>query len=72
MDQGTVQGIGTLLAMLAFIAVCLWAYSGRNKERFEEAARLPFADDLPAQDTPPQTSSELDEKPEVDKVRGNE
>lgn len=47
MDQGTVQGIGTLLAMLAFIAVCWWAYSGRNKKRFEEAARLPFADDMP-------------------------
>lgn len=71
MDQGTAQGIGTLSAMLAFIAVCLWAYSGRNKERFEEAARLPFADDLPAQDTPP-ISSKWSDRPEVDKARGNE
>ena len=48
MDQGTLEGIGTLLAMLAFIAVCVWAYSSRNKERFDEAAMLPFADELQA------------------------
>ena len=48
MDQGTLEGIGTLLAMLAFLAVCAWAYSSRNKARFEEAAMLPFADELPA------------------------
>ncbi len=48
MDQGTLEGIGTLLAMLAFIAVCVWAYSGRNKDRFDEAAQLPFVDELPA------------------------
>jgi cytochrome c oxidase cbb3-type subunit 4 len=44
-DQGTLQGIGTVLVMLAFGAICWWAYSGRNKSRFEEAAQLPFADD---------------------------
>ncbi len=48
MDQGTLEGIGTLLAMLAFIAVCVWAYSSRNKARFDEAAMLPFADELQA------------------------
>jgi len=48
MDQGTLEGIGTLLAMLAFIAVCVWAYSSRNKARFDEAAMLPFADESQA------------------------
>ncbi len=48
MDQGTLEGIGTLLAMLAFLAVCVWAYSARNKARFDEAAMLPFADELQA------------------------
>ncbi|MBQ0721408.1 MAG: cbb3-type cytochrome c oxidase subunit 3 [Gammaproteobacteria bacterium] len=48
MDQGTLEGIGTLLAMLAFISVCVWAYSSRNKARFDEAALLPFADELQA------------------------
>jgi len=46
MDQGTLEGIGTVLAMLAFIGVCVWAYSARNKARFDEAAMLPFADEL--------------------------
>ncbi len=48
MDQGTLEGIGTLLALLAFIAVCVWAYSAGNKTRFDEAAMLPFADELAA------------------------
>ncbi len=42
MDQGTLQGIGTLLAMIAFVSVCVWAYSDRKKKDFDEAAKLPF------------------------------
>lgn len=47
-DQGTLAGIGTVFALIAFIGICLWAYSGRNKSRFDEAAQLPFVDDWPA------------------------
>lgn len=46
MDLGILQGIGTALAMVAFISVCLWAYSAGNRRRFDDAAQLPFADDL--------------------------
>lgn len=45
MDQGTLQGIGTILAMVAFLSVCWWAFSKHKKHDFEEAAKLPFADD---------------------------
>ena len=45
MDIGTLRGIGTLLVLVAFVSVTLWAYSGRNKARFDEAANLPFADE---------------------------
>jgi cytochrome c oxidase cbb3-type subunit 4 len=45
MDQGTVQGIGTLLAMIAFLGVCWWAFSKHKKKDFEEAAQLPFVDE---------------------------
>lgn len=45
MDIGTLQAIGTVLAFIAFIAVCVWAYSGKQKQRFAEAANLPFADE---------------------------
>lgn len=44
-DRGFLAGLGTVLAMLAFVGICLWAYSGRNKARFKEAALLPFADE---------------------------
>ncbi|HEY9036179.1 MAG TPA: cbb3-type cytochrome c oxidase subunit 3 [Pseudomonadales bacterium] len=45
MDIGTLQGIGTLLAIIAFSGVCIWAWSDKRKAEFEEAANLPFADD---------------------------
>ena len=45
MDQGTLQGIGTILAMLAFGGVCWWAFSKHKKKDFDEAANLPFEGD---------------------------
>ena len=44
MDQGTLQGIGTILTMIAFLGVCWWAFSSRKKKDFDEASQLPFAD----------------------------
>jgi len=35
----------TLFSFLLFIGICWWAYSGRRKARFDEAAHLPFDDD---------------------------
>ncbi len=48
MDIGILQGIGTVLAMAAFIGVCVWAWSSKNKQRFDDAAQLPFVNDLGA------------------------
>ena len=31
--------------MVAFISLCIWAYSKKRKQAFEEAANLPFADE---------------------------
>lgn len=45
MDQGTLQGIGTILTMIAFLGVCWWAFSSHKKKDFEEAAQLPFSDE---------------------------
>lgn len=45
MSQGTFQGIATILAMVAFLGVCWWAFSSHKKKDFEEAAQLPFADE---------------------------
>ncbi len=45
MDINDLRGLSTVLAMLAFVGVCFWAYSGHKKRDFNEAASLPFADD---------------------------
>ncbi len=44
-DIGTLRGLGTALVLLAFTAVTLWAYSGKRRDAFAEAANLPFADE---------------------------
>lgn len=45
MDINTLRSIATLLIFLAFIGVCVWAYSAKRRKGFEEAANLPFAED---------------------------
>ena len=45
MDQGTIEGIATIFAMIAFLGVCWWAFSKHKKKDFEEASRLPFDED---------------------------
>ena len=42
MDIGTVRGLVTLLLMLAFIGLVVWAYSRRRKADFDEMAQMPF------------------------------
>jgi cytochrome c oxidase cbb3-type subunit 4 len=44
-ELGLLRGITTVLAFLAFVAVCVWAYSRRRRDKFEEAARLPLEED---------------------------
>jgi cytochrome c oxidase cbb3-type subunit 4 len=45
MDLNDLRAAATVFVFVAFIAVCLWAYSGKRKSRFDEAANLPFAED---------------------------
>ena len=44
-DIGTLRGIGTALVLLSFVCVTLWAYSGKRRMAFDQAAQLPFADE---------------------------
>ena len=41
------RSIVTLICMLTFIGIVVWAYSARRKFDFDEAAMLPFADEEP-------------------------
>ncbi|WP_020409774.1 CcoQ/FixQ family Cbb3-type cytochrome c oxidase assembly chaperone [Hahella ganghwensis] len=45
MDINTVRGIITILLMVTFIGLVIWAYSSKRKKTFDEAANLPFADE---------------------------
>ncbi|MDP0588521.1 MAG: cbb3-type cytochrome c oxidase subunit 3 [Candidatus Endonucleobacter bathymodioli] len=45
MDINTLRGLATLFVTIAFLSIFFWAYSGRRKEDFKEAAALPFAED---------------------------
>jgi len=47
MDANDLRAAWTVLSFLAFVGIAIWAYSGRRKQRFEEAARLPLEDDQP-------------------------
>lgn len=46
MDVGTLGAISTVLVTIAFFVVCYWAFSPNLKKRFEEDAKLPFADEI--------------------------
>jgi cytochrome c oxidase cbb3-type subunit 4 len=45
MDINDMRSIVTVLSFATFVGIVWWAYSRRSRQRFEEAARLPFADE---------------------------
>ena len=45
MDHIDLRSIITTVSFLCFVGIVFWAYSNRQKSRFDEAANLPFADD---------------------------
>lgn len=55
MNWGVLHSIATVAAFIAFIGIAWWAYSPKNKKRFEEDAQLALDDNqiekLPSQRT---------------------
>ncbi|NBR41062.1 MAG: cbb3-type cytochrome c oxidase subunit 3 [Alphaproteobacteria bacterium] len=45
MDINDLRGLSTALIMVAFVGLIIWAFSHKQKQSFDEAAKLPFADD---------------------------
>lgn len=43
-----ISGIITAILLVAFIAIVVWAWLGRNQARWQSAAQLPLHDDPPA------------------------
>lgn len=45
MDINDLRSLTTVVAFVTFVGIVIWAWSGRNKAAFEEAARLPLDDE---------------------------
>jgi len=45
MDDNLIQVIWTLVVLVLFVGIVIWAWSSKRKRSFDEAANLPFADD---------------------------
>ncbi len=42
MDAGVVGSVVTVFVLLLFVAIVWWVYHRGNRQRFEDAANLPF------------------------------
>ncbi len=45
MDINDIRAWQTVLLLIAFIGIVIWAFSKQRKKSFDEAANLPFADE---------------------------
>jgi cytochrome c oxidase cbb3-type subunit 4 len=45
MDINDMRSAMTVVSLLTFIGIVIWAWSKRNKSDFDEAAQLPFKED---------------------------
>jgi cytochrome c oxidase cbb3-type subunit IV len=45
MDINFLRSAVTVVSLLTFVGILIWAWSGRNKAGFDEAAMLPFQDE---------------------------
>ena len=39
------QSLWTIVVMVTFLGIVVWAFSSKRKSAFDEAARLPFEDE---------------------------
>jgi cytochrome c oxidase cbb3-type subunit 4 len=46
MDSGTIFGLLTLLLMLLFVGIVIFAWSARRRETYDSAAHAPLEDEV--------------------------
>ena len=57
MDFPLMQSIWTVVVLVLFVGIVIWAWSGKRKQEFDEAANIPFdEDDKPAATTSKENS----------------
>ena len=49
MELNDLKALITPITFLTFLGICWWAYRRPNRERFEQDALLPFADEIEAE-----------------------
>ncbi len=49
MDLNDLRSVVTVISLFAFLGIVAWAWSRNNRSAFDEAARLPFADEQDAE-----------------------
>lgn len=47
-----IHSLWTIVVMITFLSIVVWAYSSKRNAEFEEAARLPLEDDDPMEMNP--------------------
>jgi cytochrome c oxidase cbb3-type subunit 4 len=45
LDINTLRSLATVVSLITFVGIVVWAYSRRNVSDFDEAANLPFEQD---------------------------
>lgn len=45
MDYGTLQGIITIVIMVIFVGIFVWAFSSRRKQEFDDTAKSIFSEE---------------------------
>ena len=48
MDINDMRSVVTVVSMLLFVGIAIWTWQRSRRDAFDEAARLPFADDASA------------------------
>ena len=58
MDSSSlIQSVWTLVVLVLFVGIVVWAWSGKRKQDFDEAANIPFnEDDMPTENTSKENS----------------
>ena len=57
MDDNLIQVVWTLVVLVLFVGIVIWAWSSKRKQDFDEAANMPFdEDDMPAEKTSKENS----------------
>ncbi|MCP4077877.1 MAG: cbb3-type cytochrome c oxidase subunit 3 [Gammaproteobacteria bacterium] len=67
MMTALMHSIWTVVVFVVFIGIIAWAYSGKRKKDFDEAARLVLDDDDPVQENQKKDNTETESQKNQEK-----